>query len=259
MDEREQMEFFHEIFDAGLPRLGPGDDTSTRRALNTALGARSEAGGPRSEKLRILDLGCGNGPQTMQLALNTDGTILAVDNHEPFLDELKKRALALGVEEKIQTCLGDMRNLELDEGPFDLIWCEGALFVTGFRRGLETCFDLLVPGGSLAVTELCWFKTEVPEECRKFFEMEYPPMVDVETNLHEIRECGYELLDTFMLPESAWWDSYYLPLERRLPEFRACYAHDPEKLKFVEIIQLEIDMYRKYSSYYGYVFYIMQR
>jgi len=37
MDEHEQHEFFYEIFDASLPRLGPGDDASTKRALDSLL------------------------------------------------------------------------------------------------------------------------------------------------------------------------------------------------------------------------------
>ena len=34
---------------------------------------------------------------------------------------------------------------------------------------------------------------------------------------------------------------------------------DPKKLEVVEFVQMEIDLYRKYSSYYGYVFYLMQK
>jgi hypothetical protein len=39
MDSAELPEFFYEIFDPSLPRLGPGDDLATRRTLNTALSA----------------------------------------------------------------------------------------------------------------------------------------------------------------------------------------------------------------------------
>jgi SAM-dependent methyltransferase len=237
MNEQEQMEFFYDIFDANLPRLGPGDDASTRKALDTIIEARSEGRGFLSTwKPRILDLGCGNGAQTMELAANTEGTILALDNHEPYLEELERRAVALGVEKKIHVCLGDMQNLELEKGPFDV-----------------------VSGGSLAVTELCWLRPDVPEECRAFFESEYPSMVDAETNLDSIKDCGYYVLDHFVLPESAWWESYYTPLEGRLQVFRESYAGCPEKLEYVEFVQSEIDMYQRYSSYYGYVFFIMQR
>jgi hypothetical protein len=63
----------------------------------------------------------------------------------------------------------------------------------------------------------------------------------------------------FPLPESAWWDSYYDPLGARLPALLAMHTADPEKLEMLAGIQMEIDLYRKCSNYYGYVFYLMQR
>ena len=258
MDQREQTEFFYEIFDASLPRLGPGDDASTRRSLDTLLSAgllREKAS--TSTPWRILDIGCGNGAQTLQLAKHTPGMILAIDNHQPFLDELRRRAEAAGVWSKIRLSLRDMRTLTADDGPFDLIWSEGALFVMGFREGLTACRSLLIRGGGLAVSELCWLKPDPPAECREFFAGVYPAMVDVGTSLVTIRACGYEVIEHFTQPESAWWEPYYLPLQHRLHVLRDRYAGDGEKLSVIESIQKEIDVYRKYSAYYGNVFYVM--
>ena len=260
MDEQERMKVFFELFDPSLPRLGPGDDASTRRALSAALAAMSgEGGAPEPTGLRILDLGCGNGAQTIQLAKHVDGTILAVDNHQPFLDELRRRVEAEGVLDRVQIRLGDMASLEVDDGSFDLIWSEGALYSMGFGDGLKAYYSKLAPGGVFGVTELCWLRPDVPEECLQYFAAMYPPMTDVDANLAAIQSCGYALLEHFTLPELSWWDAYYRPLEKRLDPFREKYAAEPEKLEVVESIQMEIDYYRKYSSYYGYVFYLMRR
>lgn len=252
-------EFFFEIFDASLPRLGPGDEASTKRALNTLLAAMSRgkdgAGGP----LRILDIGCGNGAQTVCLAQHVDGSILAVDNHPPFLDELQRRAVAAGVSGKIQVCLRDMQTLTEEDGPFDLIWSEGALFVMGFREGLAACSALLPPGGGLAVSELAWLRSDPPEDCRRFWAEEYPAMTSIAANLATIEGCGYEVIEHFVQPQSAWWEPYYHPLEQRLAPLRKRYAADAERLALIEAIQKEIDCYRQYAAFYGNVLYVMRR
>ena len=194
----------------------------------------------------------------MTLAQHTEGSILAVDNHQPYLDELQRRAAAAGVSARIQVSLRDMRSLEKSDGPFDLIWSEGSLFVMGFREGLAACHSLLAPGGELAVSELCWLRPDPPADCRRYFDMAYPALADIEANLAVIRACDYEVIGHFTLPESAWWEHYYHPLEERLRTLRKRYAADTEKLSLVESIQMEIDLYRQYSAFYGYAFYVMQ-
>ena len=260
MDQQEQMQFFFEIFDSSLPRLGPGDDASTKKALNLLLSAKSRSNVAADfARLKILDIGCGNGAQTIALAKNIDGTIVAVDNHQPYLTELQHRAEAEGVSGKIQPCLRDMCNLDLEKGSFDLIWSEGALYNMGFREGLAVCRQLLAPGGLLAVSELSWLQSDPPEECRQFFANEYPAMVDIDANLAIIKSCGYDLLGHFALPESAWLDTYYAPLEHRLQSFLKEYVAEPERMEIIDSIQREIEIYRRYSRYYGYEFYLMQQ
>jgi 2-polyprenyl-3-methyl-5-hydroxy-6-metoxy-1,4-benzoquinol methylase len=142
MDEQQLTPFFYEIFDASLPRLGPGDDASTRKALDMLLTARPQR---KDAKLRILDIGCGNGAQTIQLAKYADGTITVVDNHKPFLDELQRRAEAESLSEKIEFCLKDMRALNRD-GATNL---GGGLSLHYRFRRTEGLHDLLTASGLL--------------------------------------------------------------------------------------------------------------
>jgi cyclopropane fatty-acyl-phospholipid synthase-like methyltransferase len=269
MDQQEQMEFFYDIFSASLPRLGPGDDASTLKALKELYSTKPRLNNDiASSMIRVLDIGCGNGPQTLQLAKHMECEILAVDNHQPFLDELNRRAEAAGLSKQITSCLKDMGNLSRDDGLFDLIWSEGALNLmgfsegvlnpNGFRDGLELCHNLLTPNGFVAASELCWFRPDPPSECREFWREAYPFMTTVEANLQVIENCGFEVIGHFTLPESAWWDQYCHPLEDSLRSFRERYAEDQEKLDFIESIQMEIDIYQKHSSYYGSAFFLMR-
>lgn len=183
----------------------------------------------------------------------------AVDNHEPYLAELARRASAAAVADRIEVRLADMCELRLPPGSFDLVWSEGALYVCGFTRGLEICRDLLAPGGSMAVTELCWLRADPPEECRPYLEREYPAIMDIPANLAAIEERGFVIAGHFTLPESSWLVEYYAPLEERLRLLRRKYASEPWKLEMIEGVQAEIDLYRRYSSWYGYEFFMMRR
>ena len=152
-----------------------------------------------------------------------------------------------------------MRSLTKDDGPFDLIWSEGAIFITGFREGLAAWRPLLTPGGGLAVSEVSWLRPDPPDECRQFFAGVHPAMTDVAANLAIVEACGYEVVGHFAQPESAWWEPFYHPLESRLRSLRERHAANAERLAVIEGIQAEIDIYRKYSAYYSNVFYLMLR
>ncbi len=242
------MEIFMEIHQ-GLPREAPGDDESTLRALKLMINL------PASPSL--LDIGCGPGAQTISLACHSHSQITAVDMHQPFLNELNQRAVLKGISSRINTVNASMFKLPFTQ-PFDAIWSEGAIYIIGFAEGLKSWRPLLKPGGYVAVTELSWIKPAPPKEIVNYWLPEYPGMATVEENLARIQSSGYHLLDHFILPESAWWQPYYHPMAARITHLREKYLSDPEAQHILDNAQLEIEMYHKYSAWYGYVFYVMQ-
>ena len=269
MDFNEHMKLFHEIFDASLPRLGPGDDASTIKALKKLYPANPGEENIGPAKLKVLDIGCGNGAQTIQLATHLDCKILAVDNHGPFLQELERRAKDAGVAHKITTSLKDMGELSRDDGTFDLIWSEGALNLmgfsegelspTGFGDGLALCHELVRPGGAVVLSELCWFRDNPPAECKAFFDEAFPYMETFEEYRTLMESVGFNVIDSFTLPESSWWDNYLDPLEKRIRSLRERYEWDEERLAFMDMVGKEMHIYREYSSFYGYGFFVMRK
>ncbi len=257
MSRYDIMQYIFEVFDPSLPRLGPGNSESTGKALEMVLPAMNRK--PSDGGLSILDLGCGNGAQTLDLAKLLDGIITAIDNHQPFLDELWRRAVKEDVSDKIRPCPGDMNNLKLDKASFDLVWAEGSLYNAGFAQGLEVCHGLLAPGGGLAASELTWLRPHTPDECRKFYDEMYSAMVDIPANLETIKDSGFDVIGHFTLPNEAWWDAFYQPLEKRLAVLRKKYAADSGWMEVLDSFQHEIDINSRYSDYFGYVFYVMQR
>lgn len=245
--DRTTMLFF-EMFD-GLPRQGPGDATSTLRALALVPGI-----GPET---RVLDIGCGTGEQTRVLARNSQARFVAIDNHPPFVQELNRQATALGIADRVAARVGDMRRLEFAPGSFDLIWCEGAIYVIGVEAGLRDWRRLLVPGGHVALTEVCWTKRDPPADCAAFWAQEYPAIRDASALVAVIHDCGYETVGHFPMPPSSW-DDYYRPLQQNVTEFRLRREEETDAQELADQVQREIDIWHSYSEFYAYEFFVMR-
>jgi SAM-dependent methyltransferase len=233
------------------PREGPGSFESTRKAFRML----SELP-PRP---RILDIGCGPGRQTLDLSRLTSGTITAVDNHQPYVDRLANLIEEKGLSDRVTTVYGDMKALDFKEESFDVIWAEGSIYIIGFENGLRSLKPFLKHGGYLATSELTWLDPNAPEKLRLYWEENYPQMKNTAENVDIIRQSGYFLAGFFVLPQADWWDNYYSPVEKKLIRLRRKYADDGEALAFLEEEQREIDLFRNYSDYYGYVFYVARR
>ena len=127
---------------------------------------------------RLLDIGCGTGAQTVVLAQSSPARIVAVDNHPPFIDALNREARRLGIADRLEARVADMRFLEFADGSFDLIWCEGAIYNVGVEAGLRDWRRMLRRDGHVALTEVCWRKPDPPAECAAFWSREYPEIRD---------------------------------------------------------------------------------
>ena len=246
----EGIEYIYELCEA-LPRSGPGDNEFTRRAFNSI---------PRPQKhTLILDVGCGQGMQTIELAKISNGKIIALDNHQGFLDMLMGQANKQGLGEKIITQNMSMLDMNFEEGIFDIIWSEGALYIMGFQNGLNLCRQLLKDKGYLAVTELVYTVSDPPDAVVEYFLTEYPDIKNIAENVEIIKKEGFNLISNFTLPESAWLDNYYIPIEKELPRLKKKYHGNELALTVFEGFKHEVDFYRKYSKFYGYEFFVMQK
>ena len=245
MTNDEKWKIFMEIHSSN-PQEGPGSFESTAKAYSMLADF--------PPKLRILDIGCGPGRQTQDLCRLSDGHITAVDFHQPFLDAVQEKV----PKGRVETIQADMGDLPFQPNTFDLIWSEGAIYNIGFFHGLENWLPLLTDNGQIAITEISWLKPNPPREVADFWNQEYPQMQTVEQNLTDLERAGYKALAHFTLPESNWWN-YYLPLEKRITELEKKYAGNPAAQEIFEAERTEQALYRDYSDWYGYVFYLGQK
>ena len=246
---------------AGLPKQGPGSDASTARALALCAAA---PGWPARHPARAVDMGCGPGRQTVELARLTGGTVHALDLHGPFLEELAARAEAAGVGAQVLPAEASMLGWEPPDGPLDLVWCESAVYSVGFDAALADWRRLLVPGGCLAVSELSWLEDEGPgappadEEARAWWQAAYPALRADAANRAALADAGFELLGSFPLPVEDWTDGYYDELAARVARFRGEWT-DPAALAVLDESEEEQAMFRRASPGMAYVFYVARR
>ncbi len=231
-----------------LPRQGPGNRDCAARALALCCGLP-----PVPD---VLDLGCGVGGQTLHLAELTAGTILALDSHAPSIASLQSAVAARGLAERIQPVVGDMAAPGLPPASFDLIWSEGALYNIGIDNALRLCRGLLRAHGCLAFTDAVWRKKNPPPEVKAGFDADYPSMGLVTDVLAAIERNGFSLIGHFTLPDEAWWDDFYTPMEIRIEELRGKYGDDDEALAVLDQLAQEPEMHRRYSDCYAYEFFV---
>ena len=244
-------ELFFELYE-GLPRQGPGNRACAEKALGLCLDL--------PHRPSVLDLGCGVGGQTLHLAELLPGAVIcAIDSHTPSIERLRAAVAARGLAERIRPLVGDMARPGSPPQSLDLIWSEGALYNLGLELALRICRGLLRPGGYLAFTDAVWRKENPPPEVKASFDLDYPTMGQIPDVLAAIRRTGLSLVGHFTLPDNAWWDDFYTPMERRIEELRGRYAGDAEALGVLNQLAYEPVMHRRHAQFYAYEFFVVRR
>jgi ubiquinone/menaquinone biosynthesis C-methylase UbiE len=201
----------------------------TVRAFNTI---------PKINKPRILDIGCGSGIPTLQLAKLTDGEIIGIDLDQLALEQLNKKIDNLGLTDRVTTKKCSLFKLDYEEESFDIIWAEGSIAVIGFRRGL-----------------LEWGRVLK----RKGFMVFHDDLVGKKEKVKLIRECGYCLINHFKLPDDIWWEEYYKPLQEQINKLSLELIPDTNLVEEIEKYQKKIACYKKDPGSFRSIFYIIQK
>ena len=242
-------EIFFEVYES-LPRQGPGNRACASRALGLC---RDLPPTPL-----VLDLGCGVGGQTLHLAELTSGSIVAIDSHAPSIERLQATVAGRSLAHRVRPLVGDIARPDQAFESFDLIWSEGALYNIGIENALQIYRGLLRPHGYLAFTDAVWRQENPPPEVKASFD-DYPTMGSVSDVLAAIEKNGFSLAGHFTLPDEAWWDDFYTPMERRIEDLRGKYAEDADALAALEQIAREPEMHRRCSDCYAYEFFVVRR
>lgn len=231
--------------------LGPGDSSETLKALSYIEGL--------NENSIILDAGCGTGSQTFTLAGNTNAKIVAIDLFSQFISKVADKVNELELCERVEPMVASIDDLPFGYSYFDLIWSEGAVYNIGFERGIKIWKNYLKKGGIVALTEISWTTESRPKEIEDYWNNNYSEMATVAEKLRIIENAGYKNIAHFQIDEKCWLENYYAQNELRFEEFELKYQGNKLVKEFIEIELEEIEYYKKFKDYFGYVFYIFQK
>jgi len=179
---------------------------------------------PTMDRPRILDIGCGSGIPTLELARLSDGEITGIDIDQHPLDKLKKRIEETGLSDRITTVKGSMLEMDFPEGSFDIIWAEGCMHTIGFERALRDWYRFLRPNGFIVIHDV---------------------LGNVQEKRGLITLQGYDLVGHLPLPDDAWLDVYYGPLEKLVKQLRVQHHEDAEVSRMLDKEQREIEVFKK--------------
>ncbi|MFX1255336.1 MAG: class I SAM-dependent methyltransferase [Promethearchaeota archaeon] len=193
---------------------------------------------PKLHKPRILDIGCGSGVPTLELARLSNGQIIGLDVNQSALDNLNTKIEKLRLTDRVKPVKGSMFELKFQDESFDIVWAEGSISVIGFKRGLKEWRRFLKPNGFLVV---------------------HDEQKNMTKKLEEISNCGYKLIGHFKLSEAIWWVDYYEPLEKLINDTRIKCANEPNGLLEFANEEREINMIKKNPALFRSVFFVMQK
>lgn len=168
---------------------------------------------PRLEKPRILDIGCGQGQQTMELARLAGSEVIGIDIDQAALSKLRHRIEEAGLGHRVKAIHVSLFDNGLDENSFDLLWEEGVFHLLDTNRSLSECGRLLKLDGCLVMHEtIIWF-----DGIRK-----------------KLPELSFELVAYHRLPKHFWWTDYGAPLEERIRVYRETHDDVTDSPKLAE-------------------------
>ncbi len=232
----------------GLERQGPGSIEMTLKAFSFIDNLK--------ENSKIADIGCGTGGQTMVLAQNTECQITGVDMVSDFVDIFNNNARKLNLDTKVHGIVADALDLPFEMEEFDLIWSEGMIDSLGFEKTLSYWNSYIKTGGYVAVTSPSWLSIEHPDEIAKFWTDAGSGLYSIDDNIKSMQKSGYSFAAAFTMPEKCWMQNYFIPRMAAENELLKKYPNQTIVDEFIKEMKYEVDLYEKYKTHYGYVFYI---
>jgi ubiquinone/menaquinone biosynthesis C-methylase UbiE len=189
---------------------------------------------PEIKNPNILDVGCGTGVPTIELAKISNGHVTGIDIDEKLLNILRRRIKEIGLNNKISVLNKSINMMDFQYESFDIIWSEGAVFVIGFENSIKNWRKILKPNGFLVLHD------DIKDKSKK---------------LGLIEKYGYKLVVEYDLSFEIWWNEYYSKLEKFVEKYKDKFPEDSQLRKEIESDRNQVNMCKStpevVSSFYA--------
>ena len=192
---------------------------------------------PKIDKPRILDLGCGTGMPTLELAKLSNGEITGIDIDQNALDILSLKIKESGLSDRIKVFNRSVYDTKFEDEMFDIIWEEGVIHLLDFKKAITECHRILKQNGYMISGEATnW----ADKKLRKF------------------PKFGFKLLKQIPWAKECWWKEYYAPLEKRINFLRKKYDNIDD-IKEIKRHLKEIEMVKRNTTGFECITYILKK
>ena len=246
-----------------IRRQSPGSDKCTEfiaKKLKEISEKEKVTNKVASEKIKILNIACGCGYETLVLAKNFNADIIALDASETYLNKLiKMKELEDELKNiEITTMTENMEDIPLKSNSCDLIWCEGSINILGFKRALKLWKRLLKKDGYMVVSDYTLKTNHSYNESEDIIRTFYPEIKNLNENKALAKKLGYELVDTFTLGDDAWINEFITPILDAVNEMERKFSRKKAYLDYLDEIINSVDTIMQYREEIDFVFYIFK-
>lgn len=108
--------------------------------------------------MRLLDLGCGEGAQSVCMAKEFGIEVWGIDLSEVYCTEARRNSEKSGVADQCHFTVGDVTLLPFADDFFDAILMEGLAMYVNMAQLFKECLRVLSPGGVVGLHDWSWSK-----------------------------------------------------------------------------------------------------
>ena len=190
------------------------------------------------KKTRILDIGCGTGVPTIELAKWSEGEVIGIDIDKQALARCNEKIRQEHLTSRVRTIHCSLMDMDFPDSYFDMIWAEGSVFVLGFKISLKDWRRYIIPGGYLVL---------------------HDAVGDLPEKLSVAKGLGYVCVEYILISGDEWWNRYFNPLQKKIDAIRDTCKGNAEAMTFLNARQKEIDDFNSDREANGSVYIVLQK